>query len=228
MCVLCLCFIHYWDVIVLLGYESENGKDQMFDNANTPSVPPKRQKQSLSESDTDWNLLASTQYHEAVYMDFKNMLNLNKRVGYTNEDVNMQTFHLSQQSSNSVLFPYIHIIHFCLHLLYEELKLNTMRLKELPLLAKLLSKLAGDLGLKEYVVCYWKDYPTECFIDASSIIHSSDLKKIIHWSVMSEKPYFLMEYLCNMLQNVNVPAFPYIPHVNPRTRDIVQVSHIAG
>lgn len=187
-------------------------------------MPPKRQKQSLTETDSDWNLLAATDYHQSLYSDFRSVLKLDRSVSYLCEDTNVDAYRMNQQSQNSVLFPYIHVIHFSFHLLYEELKLNTMRSKELALLAKLLSKLASDLGLQEYVICYWKDYPTECYLNTSSAVSVGDFKKIIRWSVMSEKPFFLMEYLCNMLQGASLPPFPHIPHVNPRTRDIVQVS----
>lgn len=210
-------------VLVLLGYENENGKDTAADNSATPSVPPKRQRQSLSETDTDWNLLTTTEYHQSVSGDFRNMLSLKKSLANSDEDASLRSFQMNQQSPNSVLFPYIHIVHFSFHLLYEELKLNTMRLKELPMLVTPLCKLAADLELKEYVVCYWKDYPADCVINTNAAVSTADLKKIIRWSVMSEKPYFLMEYLCNMLHGVNVPPFPHIPHVNPRTRDVVQV-----
>lgn len=211
-------------IIVLLGYENENGKETTSENSSISSVPPKRQKPSLSETDADWNLLTATQYHKNVYRDFKNLLNLDKSGTYSQEDeTNLHYFKMNQQSQNSILFPYIHIVHFSFHLLYEELKLNTVRVKELPLLAKLLCKLAGDLGLKEYVICYWRDFPSDCVVNIDETVIDNDLKKIVRWSVMTEKPYFLMEYLCSMLSDVNVAPFPYIPHVNSRTRDIVQV-----
>lgn len=211
----------------MLGYENENGKDVHCDNSSTPSVPPKRQKPSLSETDADWNLLKATQYHKNVYGDLKKLLNLNRNVACLkeNDDGNLQAFKMNQHSQNSFLFPYIHIIHFSFHLLYEELKLNTMRMKELPLLAKFLCKLACDLGLNEYVIGYWKEFPGVCVVSKDGVLNENELKKVVRWSVMAEKPYFLMEYLCNLVGGVNVLPFPYIPHVNPRSRDVVQVRY---
>lgn len=208
----------------MLGYESENGKDSASD---TPSVPPKRQKQSLSESDADWHWLKGAQYHKDTYRDFKHLLKLEKTANCTQEEdeMTLQTFKFNEQSQNSVLFPFFHIIHFSFHLLYEELKLNTLRAKELPLLVKLLCKLAGDLGLKDYVICYWKDFSGECIVESiDGVVGENVMKKIVRWSVMSEKPHFLMEFLCNMLRGVGGHQFPYIAQVNPRSRDIVQVS----
>lgn len=213
-------------ISVLLGYENESGKDSAADTPSS-SVPPKRQKQLQCETDADWHWLKSTHYHKNTYKDFKHLLNLKKTVSSTAEDdeINLQTFKVNEQSQSSVLFPYFHIIHFSLHLLYEELKLNTLRAKDLSLLVRLLCKLAGDLGLKEYVICYWRDFPGDCYVDRmEGVFGEGELKKIVRWSVVGEKPYFLMEYLCNMLCGVRVQPFPYIAQVNPRSRDIVQVS----
>lgn len=207
----------------MLGYENENRKELASD---TPSVPPKRQKQLLNESDIDWNLIKDSKYHKDVYRDFKHLLRLEKTVTSMQKDdeMNLEFFKINQQSQNAILFPYMHIIHFSLHLLYEELKLNTMRAKDLPLLVKFLCKLAGDLSLKEYTICYWKDFPGECVFNKGDVIGEDELKKIVRWSVMSEQPYFLMEHLYNMLCGVGkISPFPYIPNVNTRTRDIVQV-----
>lgn len=210
--------------LALLGYEDENRTESVIDSVSTPSVPPKRQKQSSSGSDSDWKMMINSDYHESVHYEFRNMLNLNIPLQTDRNHFDLTILNATLHNSNSVLFPYIHVIHFTLHLLYEELKLNTMRSKELPFLARFLSKLAGDLGLKEYMVGYWKDFPLDCLCSSAGLISANDLKRAVHWSVMSEKPYFVMQYLYNMLYNVEVLPFPHIPNVNPRTVDIIQVS----
>ena len=48
---------------------------------------------------------------------------------------------------------------FCLHLLYEDLKLDVSFWSELSMMAKMLAMLSADLQLDEYLLHYWQDFP---------------------------------------------------------------------
>ena len=48
---------------------------------------------------------------------------------------------------------------FCLHLLYEDLKLDVNFWSELSMMAKMLAMLSADLQLEEYLLHYWQDFP---------------------------------------------------------------------
>lgn len=208
-------------LVELLGYEDEQKSEATIDNL-MPSVPPKRQKQFSIGTESDWKLLLTSNYNRIVSNDLASMLNLQK--SSVNEAEDLDASNSRQINPNSALFSSIKIVHFTLHLLYEELKLNTIRSKDLPYLAEFLNRLSNDLGLKEYVLYYWKDFPEYCKIGIGSVLPQLDLKNVSHWPVMSEHPYSVMQHLYDMLRDINVPAFPFIHNVNPRTKDIVQVS----
>lgn len=204
----------------LLGYDDEQKSQVILDNFNTPSAPPKRQKQSLSGTDADWKLLTADAYCRVVNMELRNTLNL--RTDMTTSVDDAETPVSARINTNSILFPYIRIIHFTLHLLYEELKLNTLRSKELPYLAQFLSHLANSLSLKYYSVYYWKDFTEHCSRKCREI-NKLDLKNVTYWSVMSEQPYSIMQHMYDTLRGINISPYPFIPNVNPRSKDIVQV-----
>lgn len=203
-----------------MGYDDDHKNQVKADNFNTPSAPAKKPKQSLSGSDMDWKLLVTEQHSQLLNRELRNALNLRKTI--THGVDNCKAIESVRINTNSVLFPYIRIIHFTLHLLYEELKLNTVRYKELPLLAKFLNYLANSLGLKNYSVYYWKDFAEYCYIKSKEV-YQMDLKNVIHWSVMSEQPYSIMQHIYDMSRGVSVLPYPFIPNVNPRSKDIVQV-----
>ena len=50
---------------------------------------------------------------------------------------------------------------FCFHLLYEDLKLDVSYWSNLSMLGTLLSMMAADLQLDEYVTHYWQDFPLQ-------------------------------------------------------------------
>lgn len=168
--------------------------------------------------------MLSSNFNTTVCKDLRNTLNLKANLAITSEHHEHDN-DLIKFNVNSILFPYIKIIHYTLHLLYEELKLNTVRSKDLPFLAQFLGQLSNDLGLKNYAVHYWKDFPELCKID-NKMIAQGDLKNVIHWAVMTEEPQCVMRHLYDMLRGVDVPPFPFIQNVNPRTKDIVQASVI--
>uniref|UniRef100_A0A452RM12 Anaphase-promoting complex subunit 1 n=1 Tax=Ursus americanus TaxID=9643 RepID=A0A452RM12_URSAM len=84
--------------------------------------------------------------------------------------------------SSTLLFTHIPAIFFVLHLVYEELKLNTLMGEGIRSLVGLLVQLARDLKLEPYVDHYYRDYPTlvrtagqVCTIDqGKSIIFTSE------------------------------------------------------
>lgn len=207
----------------LLGYDEEQSNETTIGNTNTPSAPPKRQKQWSSGSDNDWKLMLESDHSKAVCTEMRNLLRLTASIDF--DDTKVHDSQVVKVNTTSALFAHIKIIHYALHLLYEELKLNTMRSKDLPLLAPFLCQLSNDLGLKQYAVCYWKDFPELCKMDSNAVIQG-DLKNIIQWSVMEEQPRCIMQHLYDMLKNVEVPPFPFIQCVNPRTKNIIQVSKV--
>lgn len=203
-----------------MGYDEEQKSEATLDSLNTPSAPAKRKKHSFAGSDADWKFLMTVEEYDNT--ELRKTLNFDTNRAVISENAKTVVEDAIQINTNSVLFPYIKIIHYTLHLLYEELKLNTLRSKDLPHLAQFLSRLSVFLDLKQYSVYYWKDFSELCKISTKTV-HPIDLRNVTHWSVMSEEPISIMQHIYDLLKNAPTAPFPFIPNVNPRSKDIVQL-----
>lgn len=211
----------------LLGYDNDQSSDVPLESPLTPSSAAKKQRPSSLGTDADWNLFLESDYHKHSSDQFSKILHLHTRV---NKTVTSAKHSEIQVNTNSVLFPCIRVIHYTLHLVYEELKLHIVRTEELPYLGQFLSKLACSLNLREYVIHYWKDFPEHCLLNFTNptSISSNNLKNTIQWSIMNEKPESIMEHIYNLLMDVEVSPFPYIFNVNERSKAIVQVMYLSN
>ncbi|XP_050315622.1 anaphase-promoting complex subunit 1 [Anthonomus grandis grandis] len=198
----------------LFGYED----DHLLDKAETPAE--KKQKTSLLSTDEDW-LTLSNKLHKKV----SDPLSLLLQIPFS---LNQLPGNKQETSSNisvnpkGILFPFIRYVQFTLHLLYEDFKLNTLHTECLLSLARLLNKLANDLGLKEYSLHYWKDFPKDITIGGPKIDES--LFKFINiCRELNDRPVSVMDHVFKLLRNDIVTPYPYFANVNVRSRDIVQL-----
>lgn len=227
-----------WDLFLivlftLLGYDVEklhviqnNEKDQ-FTERNSPMVLPKKQKTSNCGSTDDWLYILNSN-------EYKNSRNFASNVlkGQKISNFFCATSQSSTESSNvgkinvqATLFPHFPLILFSLHLLYEELKLNSIISESLPLLGQLLYQLSIDLKLEMYAHHYFLDSPSLSYLKTvKSQISDSDLQKITIPSYIPRKPPGIFEMLNSMLNGADVAAFPYLSRVNSRTRNIVYLT----
>lgn len=138
-------------------------------------------------------------------------------------DVSPKKIDTRKINGNCVLFPQIKLILFTLHLLYEDLKLNNLRAEDLKLLVGLLSQLASDLGLDDYCLIYWKDFPEICpSITGKNIISDADLKNIISHPVFES--FDIMGFISNLIDSKKeVVPYPWIRGVTNRSRDVIEV-----
>nr|CAH7720171.1 unnamed protein product [Callosobruchus chinensis] len=202
----------------LLGYDDEQSSESsQKDTPITPSSCPKKQKYSTG-SDKDWEYLLNSEASiciEPLEEDLK--LQLDK----PDPKRDSKEFGINPRGA---LFPYIRLIHFSLHLLYEEMKLNTLHSEDLPILIKLLNRLAVDLGLKEYNLMYWSDFPGEVLFELSDAkIPSSELKNIHYWPSIPDTPVNIMKYIYDLFKRKKLAPYPYLSNVNKRSRNIVQL-----
>ncbi|CAG9772745.1 unnamed protein product [Ceutorhynchus assimilis] len=210
---------HEWEMFMgllfeLFGYEDE----EVFDKSEVPDV--KRPKPTPSSTDEDWfNMLNNVS--KDVVDGLTELVHLPLSIGsYLKKPLKNDP--KVTVNPKGVLFPYIRYIHFTLHLLYEDFKLNTLYTDSLLLLAKLLSKLSNDLALKEYAIHYWKDFPKEMSIGGPKIKESL-FKTVNIWPGLSEKPVSIMEHIYRLLKGETILPYPYFANVNVRSRDIVQL-----
>ncbi|XP_077273571.1 anaphase promoting complex subunit 1 isoform X1 [Temnothorax americanus] len=223
-----------WDLFLivlftLLGYDVEklrlmrnNEKDQSTER-NSPMVLPKKQKTSNCGSTDDWLYILNSNEYKNSRTFASNVLKgqkISNFLGTTSQSA--ESSNVGKINVQAVLFPHFSLILFSLHLLYEELKLNSVISESLPLLGQLLYQLSMDLKFEMYAHHYFLDSPSLSYLKTmKSQINDSDLRKIAIPSYMPRKPPGIFETLNIMLDGADVTAFPYLSHVNPRTRNIV-------
>nr|XP_022911717.1 anaphase-promoting complex subunit 1 [Onthophagus taurus] len=216
--------LFYSVIFQLLGYEDSNVSNGSSDNSSTPSSSSKRSRHSFTPNNSNWDYLLTTNHHKKIHNHLSKILHLKpSQSGFDSKQTNPNCG--IQVNTNSVLFPYIKIIHFTLHLLYEDLKLNTLRKNELKHLAQFLSKISHDLCLIEFQVHYWKDYPDTCKVnyDDRKMLNEQELKGTLTWSGMSNKPSGIFQFLYELLNTNKLSGFPYIKNVNSRTKNVIQL-----
>lgn len=129
-------------------------------------------------------------------------------------------------NKRAALYPFVSWILFSLHLLYEDMKLNHLKEKFLPTLAKVLHHLASDLKLSDYVHHYWMDFPNKCPFNQSNSYGESPIEIINFPSSFHKAPPNIFQHFCNMLLKKKVDPYPFIFKVNNRTKDLIQVSKL--
>lgn len=127
-------------------------------------------------------------------------------------------------NTNSVLFPFIKLIHFSFHLLYEDFKLDKLLSSLLRPLGIFLNNISNDLRIFEYSLHYWKDFPDWCTVGPVDRRFLNECKDFDLHNVGYEGVVNIAEYLCNLIKGYSIPEFPYLKCVNERSRDIVQVN----
>lgn len=208
-----------------MGYEEEQATEISIDHSTTPANSAKRLRQSCTGDDSDWAYLLKSPEYRCVSNYLSDILHLNTDRLNQNPPLKSNEIRINQKS---VLFANIRIIHFTLHLLYEELKLNVLRKEDLSYLSDFLSKISYDIGLDYYQIHYWKEFPEACDISKYTNrikLSQAQLKSVICWPCMdSNKPVGIFQFLYDLLcDSANYP-FPYIRNVNPRSKAVIQVN----
>ncbi|XP_020285295.1 anaphase-promoting complex subunit 1 isoform X2 [Pseudomyrmex gracilis] len=231
-----------WDLFLvvlftLLGYDVEklrsirnNEKDQCAER-NSPMVVPKKQKTNNCGSADDWLYLMNSNEHKTSQIcntlknQKKSSANALDEMIQNSIDESIPSNVIGKINTQSVLFPHLPLVLFSLHLLYEEIKLNSVMSESLPLLGQLLYQLSIDLKLEMYVHHYFLDSPSLSELRTSkSQISDADLQKITIPSYVPHKPPNVFETLDNMLNGIDVATFPYLSHVNPGTRNVIYLA----
>ncbi|XP_034943915.1 anaphase-promoting complex subunit 1 [Chelonus insularis] len=219
-------------LFTLLGYDVDrlqlvrkNDNDYQKEKSS-PIVVPKKAKTTNSGSNNDWSYLLQSEEHQKTKDHLVNVLHLTKFVTEKQEDVKKvsEPENIGKINTQAILFPHLPLVLFSLHLLYEELKLNSVMEESLPFLAQLLYQLSSDLNLTWYSYYYFIDFPTHCSPSINfSQISSKDLQKITFPNFIPSKPPSIFEMINNLVKGSEVPPFPYLMRVNSRTKNIIQL-----
>uniref|UniRef100_A0A2K5BY74 Anaphase-promoting complex subunit 1 n=1 Tax=Aotus nancymaae TaxID=37293 RepID=A0A2K5BY74_AOTNA len=122
-----------WNLFVtclmnLMGYNTDRlawTRNFDFEGSLSPVIAPKKARPSETGSEDDWEYLLNSDYHQNVESHL-----LNRALCLSSSEVSqMKDEGFSQNlslDSSTLLFTHIPAIFFVLHLVYEELKLNTL------------------------------------------------------------------------------------------------------
>ncbi|KAJ8787961.1 hypothetical protein J1605_005619 [Eschrichtius robustus] len=218
-----------WNLFVtclmnMMGYNTDRlawTRNFDFEGSLSPVIAPKKARPSETGSDDDWEYLLNSDYHQNVESHL-----LNRSLCLSPLEVSqMKDEDLSQNlslDSSTLLFTHIPAIFFVLHLVYEELKLNTLMGEGIRSLVELLVQLARDLKLEAYVDHYYRDYPTlvrttgqVCTIDQgqTGFMH--------HPSFFTSEPPSIYQWVSSCLKGEGMPPYPYLPVICERSRLVV-------
>jgi anaphase-promoting complex subunit 1 len=117
----------------------------------------------------------------------------------------------------SLLRDHLAVVFFSLHLVHEEMKLNTILHGSLPVLAQLLVTLGLCLSCQSYIDYYCSSYP---MIEQGVALESCPLPAPMEKYLSN--PYDIMVWLQNAFETVQKP-FPVLNGVTRRTQDICLV-----
>uniref|UniRef100_A0A8B9NI82 Anaphase promoting complex subunit 1 n=1 Tax=Accipiter nisus TaxID=211598 RepID=A0A8B9NI82_9AVES len=176
----------------------------------------------LSWTRNDWEYLLSSDYHRNFESHpVAKALRLDPLEVLAPKDDFSQSLSLD---SSTLLFTHIPAVFFVLHLIYEELKLNSLMGEGIRSLVVVLVQLARDLKLEAYIDYYYRDYPAlvktsrqTCIIDQvqTGFMH--------HPSFFSAEPPSIFQWLSSCLKGEGVQPYPYLPGVCERSKLVVLV-----
>ncbi|XP_063230625.1 anaphase-promoting complex subunit 1 isoform X2 [Bacillus rossius redtenbacheri] len=222
---------HEWELFAdtlleLLGYDVEKLAGAGARDPDRPSVLAKRRRSSEGGTPGDWHLLQGSAHHRALSWGLGALLGL-QCAGAAPDTVagDAGGSETGRVSSAAPLFCSAPLVLFTLHLLYQDLKLNVLLYEGLPLLARLLHQLAGDLRLPEYVQHYWRDFPRHCALAPAreSQFQDADLKKLANLNAVPMEPPDIFQHLHDMLLGQECVPYPYISRLNKTSKNIVQL-----
>ncbi|XP_026741870.1 anaphase-promoting complex subunit 1 [Trichoplusia ni] len=217
----------------LIGYDIERLHTKQNDDViEHVEVASKKQRTSSDGTQDDWDYLLNSKMHKAIGHSLT-MLKLpipNCESYRKGKRSSTEPETPSQFNTNSILFPYVLQVLYSLHIVYEEIKLNTLLWSNLKPLSGFLYQVSKDLKLDSYVNHYWLDFPTDLNLeyDDSSQISDVNLKKICQPVYFSREPPNIYSYLNSMLKDVDVGYYPYLADVNTMSRDIIELLSLVG
>ncbi|KAH0560894.1 anaphase-promoting complex subunit 1 [Cotesia glomerata] len=217
-------------LLTLMGYDVDKlqliRKNDDDCSGSSPIIVPKKAKTSDCGSDEDWLYILNSGEHKQCQFFLENVLHLtkfNEGAEELRKPKADKKPEVGRITSSAVLFPHMPVVLFSLHLLYEELKLNCVMAESRPLLVQLLNHLSRDLKFNWYSYHYLLDYPTHCSKQELSQMTQQDLAKISVPNYVPEKPPSIFSTLNSLLKGSEVPPYPILARVNPRTKTIISL-----
>lgn len=176
-------------------------------SAANVSIDAKKRRKSENGTNADWEYLLAT--------DHRNM----SQDGNHEDHEMQQTYH-----ADAVLFEYIPVILYTMHLLYEDMKLDNSLSTELSFFSEFLYQLAMDFELEKYKFHYIIDSPSNLVqIKSKMTISAADSDKLLRKELIAD-PINVFEAVLSLLSSKTVfKRFPFITNVNEMSKDIFEI-----
>lgn len=213
-------------LLSLIGYDVERLNKQN-DDSDHPEVATKKQRTSSDGTQDDWDYLLNSKMHKSIGHSLTMLkLPIPNIDSHKKRRSSIDVEKASQFNANGLLFPYVLQVLYSLHLVYEEIKLNTLLCNNLKPLSTFLYQISKDLQLVAYVNHYWLDFPTDLNLEyeEESQINEANLKKVTEPVYFTREPPNVYAYLNAMLKDLDVGYYPYLTDVNNMSRDMIEVS----
>lgn len=218
-------------ILSLIGYDVERLSQSRQNEEEQVEVVTKKQRTSSDGTQDDWEYLLNSKMHKTIGNSLANMLNLHPihpetRHSRTNDKKDDDDKPVSF-NTNSLLFPYTVQVFYAFHLLYEDLKLNTLLATDLKPLSEFLYQISKDLCLEKYMTHYWLDFPIDYSFEcdgSESQMDESILKKLTQPNYFNTEPPNIFNYIDSMFKDVDAGYYPFMLDVNNMSRDIIEVS----
>ncbi|XP_061717841.1 anaphase-promoting complex subunit 1 [Cydia pomonella] len=218
-------------LLSLIGYDVENLSQSHCDEPEQ-EVATKKQRTSSDGTTEDWEYLLNSKLHKAVGNSLSAILNMTLPSGDSKRRLKKkETEKQAQFNTNALLFPYTVQVLYAFHLIYEEIKLNTLLFSDLKPLSAFLYQIAKDLRLDGYVNHYWLDFPTDFSIDYNvddSQMTENVVTKLSQPNYFNSEPASIFGYLNSMMKDVDVGYYPYLTDVNDMSKDLIEILSIVG
>ncbi|XP_064487230.1 anaphase-promoting complex subunit 1-like [Ornithodoros turicata] len=215
-------------MLSMTGYAAENltmKKSKLHQSHGDVASPiaPKKCKASDKGSVDDWTYLLTCQ---ATASSPSNMPRPLPQAYGSHDQPEALHFELGCfRNSSAPLFPHIHGVLFCVHLIYEDSKLNVLLWDLLPILAEFLYKISSDLSLSGYLDFYRRDFPEQfSSLQGLESMHQDVVELPKHPQYFLPVPPSVLGWIQECLKNCGpTTSFPYIPGVTELIRKLVLI-----
>ncbi|XP_074644686.1 anaphase-promoting complex subunit 1-like [Tubulanus polymorphus] len=208
-------------LLSLMGFDAEQfiitHSDQ--DLSLSPVTVAKKPRPSDQGSNEDWEYLANSPYHQSfmVSQDFLLGLDPLQEIPSWNRPPSGGRIDVT-----APLFQHIPALFYALHVVYEELKMNTLFHDDLKSVCLALCQLANELCLPNYVDLYCREFAQlSPIVEIARQIHDDQLKLLNYPSFLSSEPPNIHQWLLSHIQRLRVDPFPFFQNVNVTIKNII-------
>lgn len=186
------------------------GRPHEVSNCSTSNttIGAKKRRKSENGTNLDWEYLLQAESF------------INRDVDEEDQEM-IQNYH-----ADAVMFSNIPAILYTMHLLYEDLKLETSMGTELKCLSEFLYQLAIDFELERFRLHYILDNSQLVYIKTRMTVAAVDAEKL-NGKELIKNPVNIFQEISALTDNQQpLRKYPFIPNVNRLSKDVYEILSI--